>query len=298
MTNRAMLSTGPTGPDPLLPRWLMATHPQTAENAAFLSGAALARLDQLLRDETLPQALLRARLALAAAEACTAFAGRSERASALRDAILLIRQGDLPGPAGEICRAWQRAVEKPVSLRTLQRALPDEEPGRLAAWLGAARGAPNGGPVARAAEVLETTLTDAPRAETPATMLADAALARALGWDHLVPLLATGLKRADLRKRGAALQLACHQALHASALRALRLTEELRRGAARLREVTPKLRARGAGEAVALFLRRDALVPSDMPMSDRAARRLCDRLVALGAVRELTGRDTFRIYGV
>jgi hypothetical protein len=33
-------------------------------------------------------------------------------------------------------------------------------------------------------------------------------------------------------------------------------------------------------------------------MSDRAARRLCDRLVALGALRELTGRDSFRLYGV
>jgi hypothetical protein len=32
--------------------------------------------------------------------------------------------------------------------------------------------------------------------------------------------------------------------------------------------------------------------------SDRAARRFCDRLVGLGAIRELTGRDTFRLYGV
>ena len=47
-----------------------------------------------------------------------------------------------------------------------------------------------------------------------------------------------------------------------------------------------------------MFLSNDALVPAALPLSDRAARRFCDRLVDLGVVRELTGRDTFRLYGV
>jgi hypothetical protein len=67
-----------------------------------------------------------------------------------------------------------------------------------------------------------------------------------------------------------------------------------------LREVAPKLRAKAAARAVDLFLSRDALAPAALAaiMSDRAARRLCDRRVDLGAVRELTGRETFRLYGV
>jgi hypothetical protein len=35
-----------------------------------------------------------------------------------------------------------------------------------------------------------------------------------------------------------------------------------------------------------------------IPMTDRAARRFCDRLVELGVARELTGRPTFRLYGI
>jgi Protein of unknown function (DUF1403) len=34
------------------------------------------------------------------------------------------------------------------------------------------------------------------------------------------------------------------------------------------------------------------------PISERGARRLFDRLAALGAIRELTGRATFRLYGL
>ena len=127
--------------------------------------------------------------------------------------------------------------------------------------------------VKRAALVLDAVLTEAPRAEVPALILADAALAQALGWDHVVPLLAAGLKRTDLRKRGDDLRLACHRAVTASAVEAARLAVDLARRASLLKGVA-------------------------LPLPDRAARRLCDRLVDLGAVRELTGRDTFRLYGV
>jgi len=168
------------------------------------------------------------------------------------------------------------------------------EPDQIAAWLDAGQGAP----VSRAALVLETVLTQAPRADVSALILADAALAQALGWKHLVPLLSSGLKRADLRKQGGELRLACHHALIASSEKAVRLATDLTRRVARLKAVAPKLRAKGAGDAVIIFLSRDAVAPSTLPLPDRAARRLCDRLVALGAIRELTGRDTFRLYGV
>ncbi|GHG89346.1 hypothetical protein GCM10010961_18950 [Pseudodonghicola xiamenensis] len=259
-----------------------------------MSGATLNHLHLVLLREEVPQALLRDRLALRAAEACVAFSGRPERAGELRDAVHLLSSGDLPGPAGEAYLAWQRAAERPVSIKTLGRALPNLEPDQIATWLDAGQGAP----VTRAAMVLEAVLREAPRTDVAGLVLADAALAQALGWDHLVPLLAAGLKRADLRKQGDDLRLACHRALISSAIDAIRLATDLARRAAHLKALTPKLRAKGAADAVEMFLTRDAVAPSALPLPDRAARRLCDRLVVLGAVRELTGRDTFRLYGV
>ncbi|MDT8328490.1 MAG: DUF1403 family protein [Roseovarius sp.] len=279
---------------PRMPSWVTSARSETLEDVAFLSGSALNHLHLVLGRVEVPHALLRDRLALRAAEACVAFSGRSERARELRDAVHLLRPGDLPGPAGETCLVWRRAVERSLSIKALGRALPSLEPGQIATWLDAGQGAP----VSRAEMVLEAVLTEAPRAEVPALILADAALAKAFGWDHLVPLLAGGLKRADLRKRGDDLHLACHRALIASAVEAVRQASDLARRAAHLKAVAPKLRAKGAGEAVEIFLTRDAVVPSALPLPDRAARRLCDRLVELGAVRELTGRDTFRLYGV
>ncbi|MGR3603824.1 DUF1403 family protein [Sulfitobacter sp.] len=279
---------------PRMPAWVTTTHAETLEDVAFLSGAALDHLHLVLSRVDLPHALLRDRLALRAAEACVAFFGRPERAGELRDAVHLLRPGDLPGPAGETYLAWRRAAERPVSIKALGRALPGFEPGQIAGWLDTGQGMP----VARAAMVLEAVLTDAPHAEMAALILAEAALAQVLDWDHVVPLLAAGLNRADLRKQGDDLRLACHRALISSVAEAVRLAADLARRAAHLKAVAPKLRAKKSGDAVEMFLTRDAVAPGALPMPDRAARRLCDRLVDLGAVRELTGRSTFRLYGV
>ena len=279
---------------PRMPGWVTSARAEALEDVAFLSGAALNHLHVVVAHDEVPQSLLRDRLALRAAEACVAFSGRPERAGELRDAVHLLRPGDLPGPAGVTCLVWRRAVERPVLIKDLGRASPTFETSQIAAWLDAGQGAP----VTRAAMVLEAVLKDAPRTEVLALVLADAALAQALGWDHLVPLLAAGLKRADLRKRGDDLRLACHRALVSSSIEAVRLAADLARRAAHLKAVAPKLRAKKSGDAVEMFLTRDAVAPGALPLPDRAARRLCDRLVDLGAVRELTGRSTFRLYGV
>ncbi len=276
------------------PPWVTGIRAKTPEDVAFLSGAALAHLHLVFESAQVPHPLLRERLALRAAVACVAFSGRTEREAGLRDAVNLRRPGDQPGPSGETYQKWRRAVTQPIKVASLQHALAGIETGSIAGWLAAGQGAP----VARAAAVLEAVLTDLPRAEDAALILADAALALALGWKHIVPLLAAGLHRRDLLKTGPDLRLACHLAVTGSAIEAVRLSSTLARKAAHLAAVAPKLRAKGAAEAVAIFLSRDAVAPSALPLPDRAARRLCDRLVDLGAVRELTGRDTFRLYGV
>ena len=117
---------------PRMPVWVTSARAETLEDVAFLSGAALSQLHLVLVQDGVPHALLRDRLALRAAEACVAFSGRPERAGELRDAVHLLRPGDLPGPAGETCLAWRRAVERPVSIKALGRALQTFEPGQIA----------------------------------------------------------------------------------------------------------------------------------------------------------------------
>jgi hypothetical protein len=279
---------------PRIPAWVTSKRAETLEDIAFMSGSALSSLHGVFAREEVPHALLRDRLAMRAAEVCVVFSGRPERAEALRDEACLLRPGDLPGPAGETCLAWRRAAERPISIRAMGRALPTFEREQIATWLDVGHGAP----VNRAALVLEAVLTEAPQSEVPALILADTALSQALDCNRLVPLLAPMLKRSDLYKRGDALRFACHHAVVGSAIQTVRLAGDLARRAQHLKAVVPKLRAKGAEGAVELFLSCDAVAPTALPLADRAARRLCNRLVDLGVIRELTGRDTSRLYGV
>jgi hypothetical protein len=164
-----------------------------------------------------------------------------------------------------------------------------------------------GSPAAQAGDVLAQILNQFPREEATALMLAEVVLARAIGWAHPVPLLAAHLRRRDLR----AISIGAGDPVHTAHLATIaasdvtiRMAADLTRRVAALHAVAPRLRSKGAAEALSLFLSLDAVSPSGVrtaqinAMTDRSARRFCDRLVDLGAVRELTGRPTFRLYGL
>lgn len=306
MARSAPVQATPSDPGPPVPDWVRAGHGGAAD-ARFQAGAALATLHPFVTGAHphVPQEVLRARLALSAAERALDLIGLRGTAAQLRDEVHLRRPGEDLGPAGRLFQMWRQAAAGPVSLRRVRPLLPEAMAASLPEWLGVR---PAIAPVTRAAEVLAACLTAYPRAEVEALILADAALARGLGWPALVPLLGASLTRADLCRSQPDLTEACHGAVAHAAVTATALAAELSHRADRLRVVAPRVRSRAAGAAVALFLREDALSPSlalcpvvrgtTVSMSDRAARRLCERLVSLGGVRELSGRATFRLYGI
>jgi len=285
-------------------------------DAAYLAGSALNSLDNLVRSDVSCAGVWRQRLALKSAAAAVQLLGRPEDESALRDALLLRAPGDDPGPAGRMLSAWRRLAGRATRLDAeAVRAVADELEVKWDDDLGdvvdnaedlvtSGRPAP-----VLAAEIAAELYRTRPDAELLAFWLADLVLAEKFRWPVPVPLLisqvnTSGFKSGEPRRRirpggegwGRAVLLAYAQA----AAQACDLGADLAQRSVRLLEVAPKLRAKGAFEIVKLLLDDDALPASwsSAKLSARGARRLFDRLQDLGAVRELSGRSTFRLYGL
>ena len=282
----------------------------TAE-AAFLVGAALNCLDNLVRAAPPWIGAWRQRLALKCAAAAGRRLGLREDEAQLRDAWHVRAAGADPGPAGRVLGAWRLLASRPPG-----RVEKDLEAiaGPLGGWSETLADIParlerldRAAPFAAAAIVADV-LALRPDAELLAWFLADVAVARQMRWPVAVPLLISQFDaeffrangRGRIKPGGEDFERALCLALAKSATEACRLAGEIDRRAARLAAAAPKLRAKGAGEAIRLLLDDDAVsgALTTPRLSRFASRRLFDRLIALDAVRELTGRPTFRLYGL
>jgi hypothetical protein len=275
-------------------------------------------LDALVSDQAhgVPVELLANRLTLAAATATSKLEGRSAREDDIRDAFHLTPPGEARGPDGDLLAFWREAVRLKltgrdwhVTVQGLVGAAFTDEVLRLIT-VGADR-AKIYGPLAGCVAVMRAVLEVDDRAERIACLLSDIVLAQALGWKVVLPMTALHLTKAmlrDLVADGQGAEVKVQVRLLISVEDTIRLARDLASRATLLQAAAPKLRAKGSDAAVALFLSEDAIGPSKMLsptiqgtsilMTDRAARRFCDRLVELGVARELTGRPTFRLYGI
>ncbi len=310
----------PVIPDvvPRLPGWATArADSDDPVSAAFAAGAALHALDSLVRKEPVWAGAWRHRLALDCAGQACRMAGRTETQAALRDAWYLCPKDSDPGPAGNLFAAWRRlagqrpqgSAEELAAVADLMGLPGDMDWQALADVVEKAATSDKPAPLAAAAATAAIMALE-PRTELLCWWLADLVLARCLGWQHAVPLAMTTAFtpifrveggrskriRPDDPKFGQVLCLALVEAVAS----ALREATTLSRRAAHLLEVAPKLRAKGAADALDILLGDDALAGtfSSRRLSRFASRRLFARLEQFAAVRELSGRATFRIYGL
>jgi len=289
---------------PPVPGWLRRDPATDAAEAAFRAGAALALLDARVRADVPFAGVWRRRLALSAAAASSKMIRRGEDIDQLRDAFFLrVSPSDEPGPAGRLLIAW-RALDRSAPLSddavhhvTSILDLKTDDALRIAVATAQADAQSNKPAPIAAAETARAMFKQRPDAELLGLWLADGVLATHLKWPMPLSLLAGGLMHPALRLNGRrpypaddTWATACCVAYAVAALQACDLFADLARRSDKLIAVAPRLRAKGAAAVVQNLLADDA-VPSTKQMtaiSDRGLRRLFERLVALGAVRELT----------
>ncbi|MEQ8861432.1 MAG: DUF1403 family protein [Pseudomonadales bacterium] len=288
------------------PAWARGTVDDGLADAAMRAGAALALVDQMVRQDTPWRGAWLDRLALDAAAASLRLLRRPEDVAEIRDAHHLCRSGDDPGPAGRVYALWRRLATQRPSIEAEDVAHAAERSGitwndELEAVRAAAEGvAPGTTPLAASLTLLTAHRVERLEALPGLLWLADTLLARGAGWPVGVPLLARAvgpLTRGDATADDRRRALATYAR---AALGALDTARAIADRATALQSVAGRLRAKGAPAVVTALLGQDAIGPGlrVRGLSDRGRRRLYDRLTALGAVRELTGRASFRLYGL
>ncbi|MCW0001550.1 DUF1403 family protein [Pararhizobium sp. YC-54] len=300
-----------------LPGWALPRRRDVNEtDAAFAAGIALKSLDDLIRTSPPWLGCWRDRLALKSAAVAAKMLGRSEEEGAIRDAVLLTVAGDDPGPAGKLFLSTRMLARRSAIITTpfvqglagLVGIRRDEGLAAIPDLVDSAVQSGRAAPFA-VADLIAAICATRPDAEMLALGLADAVLAHKLNWPKPVPLLlperfGTAFRtiggRGRVRPGEPAYPKAICLALVDGVEAALRSATNIDRRAARLLAVAPKLRTKGAEAVIRKLLTEDA-VPATAPgsnLSRWAATRLFERIESFDAVRELSGRSSFRIFGL
>ncbi len=300
-----------------LPVWAKQTGLARSEtDSGFLVGAASLALDRLIRAEPVWGGVWRQRLAMKSAVVAVRLTGRRESEPDLRDAWVMRKSGDDLGPSGHLYGAWKRLAAgrvplAPDALNEICAALGvgwRDELEAVPDWLSTVS-AQTLSPSLAAAQMVLRIHSLGNAYEVLALWMADRMLQEMMNWPVAVPIFMSQRYSPHFRLDASQKRMTTDHPGFAHALSlayvdgvsdALRLAAEIERRALKLLDVTPKLRAKGAGDALHLLLNEEAVSGSlsTAKLSRFASRRLFDRLLSFGAVRELSGRPHFRVFGI